>query len=205
MSNWNAAIQLLKGRRSIRRYKDEPVSDEIIQKIIGATAWAPSASNRQDWEFVVIRNDDVKEKMRAAVGKAWSQALENEATASIADEIQQYSRNFDWFTKAPVVIAVTAREPSAFLTAIFVERAEAIAGSIISGAMAAQNLMLAAHAIGLGSCCLTGPLAAEGELKSILEIGSRRKIICLLAAGWPGEEPSPPPRKAIDQIMRVIE
>jgi nitroreductase len=68
--------------------------------------------------------------------------------------------------------------------------------------MAAQNLMLAAHALGLGSCCMTGALAARGELGEILELARKYEIICLIAVGWPDESPAPPARKPLTEVAR---
>jgi nitroreductase len=70
--------------------------------------------------------------------------------------------------------------------------------------MAAQNLMLAAHAHGLGSCCLTGPLAAHTELEELLNVGRKRALVCLIAVGYPAETPVAPPRKPIENVMRIL-
>jgi len=65
--------------------------------------------------------------------------------------------------------------------------------------------MLMAHTLGLGSCCLTGPVAGEERLKALLRIGRRRELVCLVALGVPAETPAVPERKALEDVVRFIE
>jgi nitroreductase len=55
-------IELIKSRRSIRKYQDKPVSNEILQKLLEAAQWAPSAHNNQPWEFIIIKDEEIKRK-----------------------------------------------------------------------------------------------------------------------------------------------
>ena len=116
-------FEAIKGRRSIRNYKDDPVPKELIEKILEAGRWAPSGSNIQPWEFIVI--DDAK----------------------ILDMIRKVSPGY--FGRAPLAILVCSNR----------ERALKLGGSlgrsylaIADCAMAVQNMLLAAYALGLGSC-----------------------------------------------------
>lgn len=59
----NDALELLKSRRSIRKYKDQPVEEEKIQKCLEAARWAPSASNKQPWEFLIVKDEQVRKKL----------------------------------------------------------------------------------------------------------------------------------------------
>jgi len=197
-------LSLLRSRRSIRRFLDRPVPRAILDRLIEAATWAPSASNRQDWQFTVVESGDLKKRMAEAVSPRWLEVLGETDAASIASEVQSYTEAFDWFHRAPAVIVISAKQPEAFLDHLFGDDAAVVAGSSTSAAMAGQNLMLAAHAEGLGSCCLTGPLAAELELKELLGLGRRRQIVCLIALGYPDESPDPPARKPVDQIVRYV-
>jgi len=78
-------------------------------------------------------------------------------------------------------------------------------GSYASACMAVQNLLLAAHAKGLGSCVYSGVNAAETEIKHIIGISEQRKLVCLIALGYPAERPDMPTRKGIDEIIRIME
>jgi len=195
----------LRQRRSVRRFKETPVPKELIRRIVEAGTWAPSAGNRQHWEFTVVISEKVRREMGEAVRERWTSLLDGASAGSVADEIKEYSGNFDWFSTAPVVIAVSARSPDAFLSHLLGDNAVDVAGAKTSAGMAAQNLMLAAHALGLGTCCLTGPLAAQEDLKRAVGLGKRQSIVCLVAVGYPAEEPAEQPRKPLNDVMRMVE
>jgi nitroreductase len=173
--------------------------------LIEAASWAPSASNRQDWEFTIITSSRAKKGMEETVRNCWKSILDKSETGVIQEELEKYTKNFDWFSDAPVLMVISAKRPEVFLSNLLGEAAEDVAGTEISAAMAAQNLMLAAHALGIGSCCITGPLAAQEALRKLLGLGRRRKIVCLVALGYPAEEPEAPLRKPVERIAKYIE
>ena len=113
-------FEAVRQRRSIRVFKDEAVPEELIEKIIEAAQWAPSACNSQEWRFIVIDNPEVKEK------------LLKETTAYFVG-------------RAPLLILV-----------LYSNRTHNFEykDHLLSAAMAIQNMQLAAHALGLGSCCV---------------------------------------------------
>ena len=198
-------LKLVRERRSIRKFRQDPLPKEVVRRIIEAASWAPSASNRQDWEFRVVTSASVKEKMQDIVRSRWESVLDKSRSEVIKEELQKYVSMFDWFSHAPALIIISAKRPESFLYHILGDTAGDVAGTEISAAMAAQNLMLAAHASGIGSCCVTGPLAAQEELKELLEIGKGRKIVCLIALGYPAEQPEAPLRKSGERVSKYIE
>ena len=107
----------IKNRRSVRRFEDRPVPEEIIGKIVEAGQWAPSACNRQDWKFIIVDSEEVKGN------------LLRETTAHFVG-------------KAPLLIFV-----------VYSNRTDNLEykDHLLSAAMAAQNMQLAAHALGLGA------------------------------------------------------
>lgn len=197
--------RILRQRRSVRRFKDTPIPSELIRRIVEAGTWAPSAGNRQHWEFTVVASEKIRQQMTEVVRERWACILDSDTAGSVVGKIKEYSGNFDWFSLAPVVIVVSARSPDAFLSHLLGDPAVDVAGSKTSAAMAAQNLMLAAHVCGLGTCCLTGPLAAQEELKHTVGLGKRQSIVCLVALGFPAEEPAEQPRKPLSEVMRIVE
>jgi len=197
-------LQFVRSRRSIRKFRTDPLLREDLRRIIEAASWAPSASNRQDWEFVIITSHTTKKKMEDIVRTRWKLILDKSETEVIKEELEKYAKNFDWFSHAPALIVISAKRPEAFLSNLLGEAAEDVAGTEISAAMAAQNLMLAAHSFGIGSCCVTGPLAAQEALKDLLGLGKRRKIVCLVVLGYPAEQPEPPLRKPVEKIAKYI-
>ena len=198
-------LELVRGRRSIRKFRPDPLPRQVLRQIIEAASWAPSASNRQDWEFRVVTSSPLKEKMKTIVRSHWELILNKSSSDVIREELQKYVIMFDWFSHAPALIVISAKKPESFLCHILGDTVGDVAGTEISAAMAAQNLMLAAYVSGIGSCCVTGPLVAQEELKELLEIGKGRKIICLIALGYPAEQPEAPPRKPVEKISKYIE
>jgi nitroreductase len=198
-------LDLLRGRRSIRRFRNEAIDRAVVRQLVDAARWAPSAGNRQDWELVVVTSAEVKGQMAQAVAEAWDAALHETGSEAVRDSVGSYAHNFDWFLAAPLVLAAACADPAAFLTDLVGPRAAAVSGARFSAAMAVENLLLMAHALGLGSCCLTGPLAAEERLKALLGMGRRRELVCLVALGIPDEAPAPPDRRSIDDMVRFVE
>jgi len=205
VNRMEAFLELLRGRRSIRKFSHDPVPQEILFRIIEAASWAPSASNRQDWRFTVVTSKALKERIGEIVRSHWKSILGDSRSDAVTEALQEYTKNFDWFTHAPVLVAISAKRPEGFLHEMLGDHAEEVSGAAASASMAAQNLMLAAHAYGIGSCCITGPLAAQEALKELLGIGKRRKIVCFIALGYPAEHPEVPARKPVERIVEYIE
>ena len=197
-------LHYLRTRRSVREFADTPVARELVEQLIDAAAWAPSAGNRQDWYFSIVGSPDVKAAMASAVRRKWQQITAENQYLGFAQELADYTVAFADFDRAPVVIAVSAAKPNSAQRRLLGEYAGPTAGSFASAAMAAENLMVAAHALGLGTCCMTGALAASEELCQILGLSGRREVVCLVALGYPRCHPSAPARKPRSEIVRYF-
>jgi len=197
-------LHYLRTRRSVREFADTPVARELVEQLIDAAAWAPSAGNRQDWYFSIVGSPDVKAAMASAVRRKWQQITAENQDLGFAQELANYTVSFADFDQAPVVIAVSAAKPNSAQRRLLGEYAGPTAGSFASAAMAAENLMVAAHALGLGTCCMTGALAASEELCQILGLSGRREVVCLVALGYPRCHPSAPARKPRSEIVRYF-
>jgi nitroreductase len=181
--------------------------------LLEAAVLAPSASNKQPWRFLVVESRDRITHMAAAV---------REATARIAAHIPEASQpSFlaygDYFTRfelAPAVIVPIHRALSILSNLvepakeIEVERA-AIArmeeqSGLIGTSLAVQNLLLMAHALGLGASGMTGPLVAEPALRAILDVPAGWGIVALVAIGFPDETPGATARKPVDKVVRWL-
>jgi len=202
--NAEDCLSLLRTRRSVRRFRAEPVSRALVERLIEHAAWAPSAGNRQDWSFVVVTNEELKRALAADVRQAWAAIIAANRDSGGIEEIERYVAYFSAFSEAPVLIAVACREPDEFQTQLLGSAAAATVGSAASACMAAQNLMLAAQALKLGSCCYTAALAARTELEARLGLRRGHRLVCLLAVGVPDEAPPPPPRKPLAEIASFI-
>ncbi len=202
MGAYRGLMQYIRGRRSVREFREQPVPRDLIERVIEAASWAPSAANRQDWFFSVAESPGLRRDMVEAVRRKWQAIVEDNRDLGIIEEVEGYAAGFAAFERAPVVIAVSAAKVSGVQRRLIGEAAGATVGSLASAAMAAQNLMLAAHALGLATCCMTGAVAAHEELGRLLELGRRREFVCLIALGYPATAPHEPTRKPVAAIAR---
>ncbi len=203
-------------RRSIRKFTDKEVSIEDIRDIIDCARYAPSDTNSQTWEFIAVVN---REKIKAIEQMTWDELYKRAKQAEekgLEREARLLTRSFGpyatAFSDAPVLIVCLATPyTSKFREKIFDpiglvdDRVWAEEG-IKSSCLAAQNLMLAAHAKGLATCPMTGPvLLAERQLKQYLNIGEDRQVNMVIALGYPAETPGKLPRKEVDDILIIVD
>lgn len=204
--------ETIRTRRSIRRFRPEAPSRAILEKLIEMAGLAPSASNRQPWRFLVIEDKDLIQRLAEAVATGARNIAEYVDKAFRAPFIE-YSDNFSGFRQAPVVIVPIFRKApllsqmlDADTPAEWHERVQNLEynSSLISIALAIENLMLHAHSIGLGTCAMTGPLLVDPEIRTMLEIAESWHIAAFIPVGYPEEMPEPTERKPLKQIIRWI-
>ncbi len=176
-------ISNIKTRRSVRNYADRPVSDEVIESIIDAGIHAPTGLGLQPWRFVVIRDKDIMKQMSTHCKPKLLKQLEGvniDAAAQFKKMLR--SEEFDIFYNAPVLIIVLGNKNAP--TADF------------DCAMCAQNMMLAAHSMGLGSCWIgTACLVQDNpEMLHKLKIPDDYKVVAPIIFGYGGTVPAAPPR-----------
>ena len=195
LMNW------MRERRSIRRYRPEPLPDGIIERLIDAARLAPSAHNRQPWRFVVLQHAAEKARLADAMGarlRADRLADGNDPEAVEKDVANSRSR----ITSAPAVIAVctTLSDMDCYPDARRAEAERLMA--IQSTAMAAQNLLLLAHAEGLGACWMCAPLFCADTVKLTLDLPSDWHPQALITLGLPASAGRRRERRAVADIVR---
>lgn len=173
-------------RRSIRRYLEKPVPRELIEKILDAARWAPSAHNRQPWRFAIIEHANTKHALAAAMGEKLRADLERDGVARELIE-QDTARSYQRITSAPVVIiaCMTTRDMDVYQDTRR-KKAEFVM-TIQSVAMAIQNLLLAAHASGLGACWMCAPLFVPDTVREVLKLENDWEPQALLTVGYAAE------------------
>jgi nitroreductase len=189
----------------VRKFSDRKPDNRIIEKLIEMACMAPSASNRQDWFFTVIVSESLKRAMADIVRRRWQDILAEHRQMPMIDEIERYAAGFTTFESAPVIIAVSATRPGEAQNHLLGDNATIVSGSMASAAMAAQNMMLAASALGLASCCMTGALAAGKALEEMVGLERKRILICLISIGYAAETPPAPQRKPVAAVSRFLE
>jgi len=180
-----ALLKLMKSRRSIRRYTPEPVPPETIARLLEAATWAPSAHNRQPWRFAVLTAPADKARLALAMGHQWR----NDRTANgdnPAEIDRDMTRSYARLTGAPVLMVVCASLTDMDIYPDERRRHEWLMAAQ-SAAMAAQNLLLLAHAEGLGACWLCAPLFAPEAVRAALELPADWEPQGLITLGYPAE------------------
>lgn len=203
----------IQGRKSIRRFKPGPVPEEDIRKILDAGRWAPSANNTQPWSFIVIRDTALLAKMAEAVRAMVDRMIPYAENEKQAQRLAAYKGTYyTFFEHAPVVIAVCMDPYDAGTDLLLarmgytpeeIRRLRPLPG-LQSVAAAIQNMLLAVHALGYGSCWMTGPLVAQEEFSKLLNLEGGRFVATLLPVGVPDERGGARVRKGIDEVTRFI-
>lgn len=182
----NELLAAIFARRSIRRYRPDPIPADVVEQMLEAANWAPSAHNRQPWRFVVIRQQPTKERLALAMGAKLRADLQADGLSLEAIE-RDAGRSYRRLTSAPLLILVclTMAEMDRYADAER-QRNEWIM-AVQSAAMAGQNLLLAAHGSGLGACWLCAPLFAADVVRETLALPADWQPQGLITAGWPAE------------------
>ncbi len=195
---------LLRSRTSIRYYRPEAPATNTIERILVSAAAAPSSHNRQPWRFLVIADHDLKVRLARVMGARLTadRRRDGDPQAAIAKDVD---RSFQRITGAPFVILLA-------VTVAGMDRypVDARAGAdwimaVQSTAMAGQNLLLAAHAEGLGTCWMCAPLFCEAETKRALSLPDDWQIQGLITLGFPARPAILKPRKPLREVAVFIQ
>jgi 5,6-dimethylbenzimidazole synthase len=177
-------LTAIRERRSCRSFTDEPIDKEIIEKILDAATWAPSPLNAQPWSFVVITGTEVKNDIFAEAQRSRELAIQKSGWGWL----EKY--RVDFLLSAPVIIAVAGDPKKSGVDQFMEGGARAYEHAC---AAAVQNMMLTAHALGIGSVWFT--LFDRGKLQEILNLAPDKIPLALVCLGKAAADPAPTPRK----------
>ena len=171
-------METIKGRRSIRKYKPDPVSEETLQKIMEAVRWAPSWANTQCWEVIVVKDPKIKSELATTLNKT------NPSLSSMTD--------------APIVIVLCGKKGvSGF------KKGEAVTVKgdwmMFDTGIAMQTLCLTAHSLGLGTVVVG--MFDHKRAESILGLSENIEIVAMTPLGYPATEGTAPKRKEISEFV----
>jgi len=200
--DYETLLAVIKRRRSIRRYKTDPVPMEDAMKVLEAARWAPSGNNTQPWEFVVVRDKD-KLRQVTEIFIEQSQRLREKSINFTHAPSKSYLRNVSTL----IIVCADPRFKSAFprsdaseeLSKMYRENSEKIYVQTITATIC--NIILAATSLGLGTVWLTGTgeSITEQQLKAALKIPQVLDIICCIPLGYLPDE------RASRRIPRPLE
>lgn len=195
-----SVLNVLKSRRSIREYSLREVSNRALFQIVEAARWAPSAHNAQPWRFIVIKDFSVKRKLAEAMASRWNKDMSKDGVPPENRE-SLIKTSIKRFTNTPIVIIPCLtmdgmdKYPDRRRQKIeYVMAVQSVAAAI-------ENMLLAAHAKGLGSCWFCAPLFCRDVVRKVLKIPRYVEPQALITLGYPAEQPEPPPRKPLQKIM----
>ena len=191
--------RLAADRRSIRRYEASAVPAEALERVLTAARWAPSAHNRQPWRFAVLTTFAWKDRLARAMGDRLrrDRLADGDAVAAIEQDV---ARSYARITGAPVAIVVALDMADMDRYSDDRRRAEHTM-AVQSAAMAVQNLLLAAHAEGLGACWMCAPLFCPDVVSEALALPTGWEPQAIVTLGWPAGSGKPATRRPIEEIL----
>jgi nitroreductase len=166
------AIEAIRKRRSIRKYKDDAIPEELLSTILECGRLAPSAGNRQPWVFIVVRDSSVKDGLMKAAG------------------------NQPQVGQAPIVIVVCA-DPE-ISAARYDDRGRSLY-VFQDTAAAVENMMIAATSFGLGTCWIGA--FNETEARRVLDLPSRLRPVAMVSMGYPDQERGPRDLRPTQEVI----
>ncbi len=185
----------LRTRRSMRRFRADPVPESVIGEILATATFAPSAHNRQPWRFVVVTQSAVKTRLGQAVTGKMRADMQAEG-ASQAEIEKRAATSLRRMDEAPVVI-VLCRDK----TDVRVDTYEEALMGIQSTAAAGLQLLLAAHAEGLGGNWVCWALYAQEETRAALNLPENWEPQAFYFLGYPAEKPT---RKEMKDLKSLV-
>lgn len=203
MTNTTNLRDFLRTRRSIRRFKPDVVPDSVLRDILLTSTYAPSAHHRQPWRFVVVTDSSVKKHLADEMAIAFQEDLQNDNFPQ--EEINKLiNRSKSRINSAPVVIMLCLdmtdmnqyqdkkRKRAEFLTATQ------------SVANAGMQLLLAAHAEGLGGVWVCSPIFAQETVQRALDISKDWEPQAMFLIGYPLVVPELRERRKIEEIVKFV-
>lgn len=208
-------LALLRTRRSVRAFDGRPVARDVLARLVEAATTAPSATNRQPWRFTVVTRSSLVRDVRAAV-----QARVEELRAVVrrghhADDLGDY---WDYLWRAldgaPALVVPQYRVYPDLLQELLASGGAAPGELPDTGGMhvelcgasaAVMALLLQAHAEGLGTCWMSGPVLAEDAIGRLLAIRPPWRMLGAVAVGHPAAPAAPTRRRPLTQVIDWLE
>jgi nitroreductase len=178
--NMTDFMTILKERRSVRKYEEKDVPQEILDHILEAVRWSPSWANTQCWEVVVIKDSEIKAKLQETMGS------KNPATKAIVN--------------APVLLALCGKRKNSgyYSGAVTTKFGDWFMFDL---GIATQSICLAAHHLGLGTVVVG--LFDHDQAKTILNVPAEYELVALIPLGYPAKISSAPARREIQEFTHL--
>lgn len=184
----NETIGTIRGRRSIRNYSERDVPEELIKTLIDTGIHAPSALALFPWSFIVVRDRAMIKRISDYAKPAVIAGLKNEKSGGMTKRYLNMvgEEGFSIFYNAPCLLLILGKDEAPFAN--------------VDCSLCAQNIMLAAHSLGLGTCWIGSGRYIEKDPGIMADLGFPEgyHLVSSLVLGYPAEEPEMPERPEAD-------
>lgn len=207
-------FETINTRKTIRKYKPDMPNMEDIKKIIDSARLAPSATNSQNWQFIVIKNKELMEKMKNAIIEEYDKLAKLNNTEEFLEKINYFKSYSTFFTNAPIVIAIVETQRTSYITEMMKKLNFTLEdiklmrpdSSLLSIGAAIENMSLSAHNLGYGTCWMVAPIIAAKTFDKLLDLEEGSHVVSLLPLGIPySENYQSPAKKSLEEVMKIIE
>jgi nitroreductase len=209
--------ELIKSRRSIRTWQNNPVDVDLLLQAIELATYAPNGGNQQNWRYYVIVKPETIQAIADAVQASANLFASWPEAGRLGDSTNRMLLRSSFFRDAPAAIAVASsiyqspvdkvlaiREP-ADLQAAQMRQWRNIADSRVQSVSSSiAYLLLVLHQQGLGAVWMTGPMQAKGEIEKILKVPATLDLIAFIPVGYPAETPPLRERKPVKDVCEII-
>jgi nitroreductase len=189
----NSVFENIYSRRAVREYRQDAVPDDILKELIRAGTYAPSALDEQPWRFMIIKNRELMRKLSDRAKTLWMETVKGPTGEDTEELVKLVSDpRFNIFYDAPVLVLIFTR-PGA-------DSPE------FDCALAAENMMLGARSLGIGSCWigLASILGTDTELMKEIGTPEDHSLMSQLIFGYPVEKEIMAPERKKDVILNWI-
>jgi len=198
-------VEAMETQRAVRRLLPDPVDDAVVLRCIELALKAPTGSNGQNWEWIVVRDQQVKETLAAQYRRAWSvyggigqrMARDDETMRKI---LKAVAWQVEHFTELPVLVVACLRGNRVPLLPMPPMVESSYYGSIYPSV---QNLLLAARAMGLGASLITLPLWSTTVARRAMGLPVSVHPCCVVPLGWPRGRYGPTTRKPVGDVTHL--
>lgn len=190
--------EAVRQRRSIRKYKDTEIPEQVLKEVLEDALWAPSGVNRQNWFIYAVRGEKKDALLKAVAGSG--EYLKPRLETLYKKEVVNLTMSF--FTNlggAPVILLVYIPKNIVEIHPAMSNRERYLAEherfvNLLSASALIQNILLLAKSRGLGTCWMTAPKYNEDQINEIMGI-TDKELVAVIPIGYPDQNPPAPPRK----------
>lgn len=193
-------LDTVRGRRSVRKYLDQPVPRELLDQVLEAARWAPSPHGRQPWRFVVLTRAERKLRLADSMGDEWRRQLALDGQDQATIELRR-QKSHERIVRAPAIVV-----PCLYLSELDqypdADRNAAEATMAIQSlGCAVQNLLLMAYSLGLDGGWMCAPLFCPEVVVAALDLDPALIPHALITLGYAAADPQRRPRKPLAELV----